>query len=69
MNMPGFDAERSLYSTTYRWHRASKDPQPRNAVVPALHTESWYSCYSRADGDTGWCGTICDDDDCYNVVD
>lgn len=69
MNRPGFNAERSLYSKTARWQRVLKDQQEPTALVPALHTETWTPCYSRADGSVGWCGEICEDDDCYTTWD
>ena len=70
MTMPGFTAARVLETPTRtRWRGLSKNGHGATAIVPALHTETWYSCYSKANGDVGWCGEICEDDDCYTSYD
>jgi hypothetical protein len=70
MTMPGFTAAKVLeIPARARWRGLSNNGQGSTAIAPALHTETWYSCYSKPNGDVGWCGEICEDDDCYTTYD
>jgi len=70
MSMPGFTAATVFeIQVRARWRHLSNAEQGPSAIVPALHTETWYSCYSKPNGDVGWCGEICEDDDCYTTYD
>jgi hypothetical protein len=70
MSMPGFSADAALRMPVQaRRQGIAKSRQRPAPIVPALHTENWYPCYSRADGTTGWCGEICEDDSCYTTWD